>query len=109
MSDQYDRLRDNLRTVGIWIEETRKRNDRPVQTGNASFAAAELPSGDEPTAAGPPAHKVLGVDQDASPDEVRNAARRRMAETHPDQGGDSEHFKRVQKAKQAMLNGGGQA
>lgn len=38
--DHYHDLRDNVRTVYLWIHETRMRSQRPVTTGEAEFAAA---------------------------------------------------------------------
>jgi hypothetical protein len=40
----------------------------------------------------------LGVGADADGEEIRAAYRRRVKETHPDQGGDEEEFKRVREA-----------
>ena len=49
----------------------------------------------DPTAA---AFAELGVPTDAGLDEVKAAYRRRVKETHPDQGGDEDEFKRVREA-----------
>ena len=43
-------------------------------------------------------YAVLGVDADASADEIKKAYRRRARELHPDAGGDEERFKAVQAA-----------
>jgi hypothetical protein len=40
----------------------------------------------------------LGVGDDADGEEIRAAYRRRVKETHPDQGGDEDEFKRVREA-----------
>lgn len=102
--DAYSRLRDNIRSMFLYVREKRKMEDRPVETGESEFANARLPSGDgDIVAADPPAHKVLGVSQDASEDEIKQAYRERVKETHADQGGDSEAFKRVQRAKETLL------
>jgi len=45
--DKYRRLRDNCRSVYLWVHETRMRSNRPVQTGEDEFAAARLPSGED--------------------------------------------------------------
>ena len=104
--DAYSRLRDNLRTVYLWIHETRMRNQRPVVTGEDEFAAARLPSGDEDAIATDPApHEVLEVAPDADPEVVKAAAKRLKAQTHPDAGGSEETFKRVVKAEEALLEG----
>ncbi|MEN2738848.1 J domain-containing protein [Microbacterium sp. X-17] len=44
------------------------------------------------------AYEILGVTVDATPDAVRRAYRLRLRETHPDTGGDSALFIRVQQA-----------
>lgn len=100
--DHYTTKRDNLRSVYLWVQETRKRSDRPVVTGDTDFAAARLmPPGDhEPTK---PPHEVLGVAPDASEAVIEAAAKARKGETHPDQDGDPEEFKRVNRAKERML------
>lgn len=104
--DDSPRLRDNLRTVYLWIHETRMRSQRPIETGESEFAAARLPSGNgDAVAAEPPAHAILGVDPDASDAEVKAAYRKRVQETHPDkESGSREAFERVRDAKEAMLD-----
>jgi len=108
--DHYADLRDNVRSVYKWINETRLRSQRPVLTGDAEFAAARLPSGDEETAVVATAapHEVLEVAPDASDAVVQAAFRQKMKSAHPDQGGDTEQFERVRNAKEAMLGGDGQ-
>ncbi|MDS0280048.1 J domain-containing protein [Halomicroarcula sp. S1AR25-4] len=103
--DRYSRLRDNAREVYLWVHETRMRGNRAVVTGESEFAAARLPSGDgETVVAGPPPHEVLDVAPDA-PDGVVNAAyREKTKEMHPDHGGSDAAFKRLQNAKEAMLD-----
>ena len=107
--DAYSRLRDNLRTVYLWIHETRMRNQRPVVTGEDEFAAARLPPGDEEAIAVPDGdnrdpHEILEVAPDAHPDVVKAAAKRRKAQSHPDAGGNSQEFQRVVGAEEAMLD-----
>jgi len=55
----------------------------------------ESTAGPDPTAA---AFAELGVPTDAGLEEVKAAYRRRVKETHPDQGGDEDEFKRVREA-----------
>lgn len=103
--DNYTAKRDNLRTVYLWVEETRKRSDRPVVTGDTDFAAARLmPPGEDAEPKKPP-HEVLGVAPDASDAVIEAAARARRGETHPDQGEDGEEFLRVNRAEEEMLDG----
>jgi len=105
--DHYAKLRDNVRSVYKWINETRLRSQRPVRTGDAEFAAARLPSGDEEEAVVATAapHEVLEVAPDASDAVVQAAFRQQMKSAHPDQGGDAAEFERVKNAKEAMLGG----
>ena len=53
-----------------------------------------LPAAQEVTSA----HAVLGVRPDDTQGTIRQAYRRRVKETHPDQGGDANDFARVQAA-----------
>lgn len=46
----------------------------------------------------PSPYEVLGVAPTVNDDELRRAYRRMLRETHPDAGGDAEHFRRVQAA-----------
>jgi hypothetical protein len=104
--DAYSRLRDNVRTVYLWVHETRMRGNRPVRMGDSEFAAARLPPGDEPATKQPP-HEVLQIQQGAPDDVVKAAARAQKLQTHPDQGGTREEFQRVIDAEKAMLGGDG--
>ena len=104
--DRYTRLRDNVRTVGLYVREKRKMEQRPVETGESEFANARLPPGDGETdvvVAREPPHAVLDVARDADPAVVKAAARQLKKKHHPDAGGDEERFKRVVDAEQALL------
>jgi len=103
--DHYDAVRDNLRAIRLYVEEKRKMEQRPVTTGASEFANARLPSGDDPEPAGPPAHEVLGVVPDAPDSVVEAAARERIKEAHPDQGGTAADLKRVREARDELLDG----
>jgi len=105
--DRYSRLRDNVREVYLWVHETRMRGNRAVVTGESEFAAARLPAGDgetETIAASPPAHEVLDVAPDAPDGVVEAAFREKTKEFHPDHGGSYEEFRRLQNAKEAMVD-----
>ncbi|MFC7186653.1 J domain-containing protein [Halorubrum yunnanense] len=64
------------------------------------------PGGPDPVAA---AFAELDVDRDADADEVKRAYRERVKETHPDQGGDEESFRRVREAYATARNHAGGA
>lgn len=49
--------------------------------------------------------EVLGVDRSAGPREVHRAYRRRVKESHPDQGGSAEAFQRVREAYEELSSG----
>jgi len=109
--DASPKLRDNVRYVMKWVNETRMRSQRPVQTGDSEFAAARLPPGDDAgddviasSSSATPAHEVLGVTPDAPENVVESAARARKAETHPDNNGDRDEFQRVVEAEEVMLD-----
>ncbi|NHX37190.1 MULTISPECIES: J domain-containing protein [Halolamina] len=105
--DDYSRLRDNLRSVYLWVHETRMRAQRPVKTGDAEFAAARLPSGDDEDAlvATAAPHEILEVAPDADEPVVKAAYRQQAKSAHPDQGGDPAEWQRLTDAKEAMLGG----
>ena len=103
--DAYSRLRDNVRTLYLYIHEKRMMEQRPVKTGRSEFINARLPSGDESAlVAEESPHEVLGVSPDADSEEVREAFRRRVQTAHPDHGGTEAEFRRVREAREAMLN-----
>lgn len=106
--DGYTTKAANIREIYLWVQETRKRADREVETGGSEFAAARLPPGTEDDVEPQkPPHEVLEVRPDASDEVVKAVARRKMANHHSDTGdGDEEAYKRVQKAKQQMLGDG---
>ena len=49
-------------------------------------------------------YDILGVSKDASKDEIKKAYRRMANKHHPDKGGDSEAFKKVNEAYQVLSN-----
>ena len=107
--DASPRLRDNVRYVLKWVNETRMRSQRPVQTGDSEFAAARLPPGDDEdvvvagSVTSKEPHEILHIQEGAPEGVVKSAARARKAETHPDSGGDREEFERVVEAEEAMM------
>ncbi|WP_382196176.1 J domain-containing protein [Halorussus sp. GCM10023401] len=109
--DRYSGLRDNIRTLYLYIREKRKMENRPVATGESEFANARLPPGDDDrgmVVARPPAdekepHEVLGVAPEAPEGVIKAAARELKKENHPDNGGDTTAFKRVVSAETELL------
>jgi len=109
--DRYTELRDNIRTIGLYVEEKRKMSNRPVKTGQDEFATARLPPGDDEEAivaggaVNEKPHEILGVAPDA-PDAVINGAFRELVKNaHPDNGGDSEYTPQTLKeARNDLLN-----
>ncbi len=49
-------------------------------------------------------YKLLGVSEKATSEEINRAYKRAALEHHPDKGGNEEIFKRVQKAKEVLLD-----
>jgi curved DNA-binding protein CbpA len=47
-------------------------------------------------------YEDLGVDEEATSEELKKAYRKRASETHPDKGGDEEEFKKVQHAYEIL-------
>jgi DnaJ-domain-containing protein 1 len=108
--DRYTGLRDNVRAIGLYIEEKRKMGNRPVRPGQDEFATARLPSGDDEdlvVASGrtEEPHEVLGVSPDAPDAVVTGAYRKLLKERHPDYGGSAAELRQLNQAKEAMLDG----
>lgn len=49
-------------------------------------------------------YNILGIDKNASPDEIKKAFRKKAHEHHPDKGGDAEKFKELNEAHQILSN-----
>jgi hypothetical protein len=111
--DKYSVRADNLRAVYLWVHETRLAGARPVRTGQDQMAAAALPgetaSGVAVAAPDPDRepHEVLEVAPTASDTVVTAAYRQKSKEVHGDQGGSTEEMKRLNAAKEAMMEGDG--
>ncbi|MCO8254514.1 J domain-containing protein [Haladaptatus sp. AB618] len=106
--DAYSRLRDNVRTLYLYLREKRKMEQRPVVTGESEFANARLPPADESVVAAPDPtdepHEVLGVAPDAPDAVVQGAFRELVKEHHPDHGGSKREFTRLMRAREVMLD-----
>ena len=108
--DRYDDLRDNVRTIGLYVEEKRKMSNRPVRTGQDEFATARLPPGEDEeaiVATGETVqepHEVLGVTPDAPDPVVKGAFRELVKDAHGDHGGNGEHsVAELKNARDALL------
>lgn len=49
-------------------------------------------------------YDVLGVNEDATAEEIKRAYRKKARESHPDNGGDGEAFRRVNEAHRVLIN-----
>jgi DnaJ family protein A protein 2 len=49
-------------------------------------------------------YDLLGVDKNASPDEIKKAYRKKALHAHPDKGGDPEKFKEINEAHDVLSN-----
>lgn len=104
--DHYTDRSANARAIYLWINETRKSGDRPVQTAADQFAAAALPPGREESG-DVPAHEVLGVAPNAPEAVVRAAYQTLVKQAHADTGGPgaAETIRALQEAKEVLLDG----
>lgn len=73
----------------------------PFETPSVDAVAGPAPGAEDPVTT---AFSELGLPPDADADEVRAAYRERVKDVHPDQGGDSEAFKRVREAYATARN-----
>lgn len=118
--DDSPRLRDNVRTVYLWIHETRLRGNRPVVTGESEFATARLPPGDvdddDRVATGEAivangavemdvdeAADLLGVSPDSPDRVVSTAFQEKIKQDHPDAGGDGD-VSRLKEARDVLVD-----
>lgn len=102
--DQWDNPRDNAQAIARYLDAKRALERYGVETVDDEFATQQLPPADDVVASGPPPHEVLGVAPDAPDSIVQAAYRELLTERHPDHGGTSEQFQRLQAAKEAMLD-----
>ena len=105
--DRWDNLRDNAQSIAKYLDAKRALDRYGVKTIRSELTTQQLPG---PNDAGTDAigdeapHKVLGVDPDASDEQIKAAARALKKQHHPDKGGDYDDFKRVVQAEDIMLD-----
>jgi len=110
--DRWDNPRDNAQAIARYLDAKRALERYGVETVESEFSTQRLPPGDSERDAvvvgdgvdQPDPHEVLEVSPDASEAVVEAAARQKLAEAHPDQGGDYEQFQRVKSAKASLLS-----
>jgi hypothetical protein len=104
--DRWDTLRDNARAIAKYLDAKRAIGRYGVETVDAEFATARLLSEeDDAEGADPPPHEVLEIPPDSPPEVVRGAYRAKAKQTHPDRGGSQKSFERVERAKEALIDG----
>lgn len=96
--DAWDCVEDNLRALGLTFEAMRGIDRWAASEIMArSFKGfAALPESTSKNTR--PWFMVLGVDSRATPDQVKEAIRKKSLEHHPDRGGDRENWDELQNA-----------
>jgi len=99
--DRYDRIADNLGAIAATIEAMRaiERHGGAEILNRAFTGFAALPA---PASQDKP-HEILGVDENAKPNEIEYAYKRLAAQHHPDKGGSTESMSRINAARDAMM------
>lgn len=97
--DRYQHVEDNLAAIAAHIDAVRKIERHGVST------AAETLQSFEALPAPKRAHEILGVQPNASPNEVRRAWRDLIATAHPDVAGTHARAAEINAARDEMLRG----
>lgn len=93
--DRWDRVKDNIRAIGLHLAALRGQERWGVGTIEQAFAGyAALPSADRPRSW----WEVLGIPQTASWEEAKSAYRAKAQVAHPDKGGDRATWDKIQAA-----------
>jgi hypothetical protein len=94
--DSYRKVKWNTRAVGVTVEALRsiQRHGATSMLEQAFTGFAALPA----KAAERPWWSVLGLPENATPDEVRARYRELAAENHPDKGGDASRMVEINQA-----------
>jgi hypothetical protein len=99
--DRYDRIADNLGAIAATIGAMRaiERHGGAEILDRAFTGFAALPA---PAAQDAP-HEILGVNENATRDEINYAYRRLAQQCHPDAGGSHDQMTRINTARDSML------
>lgn len=97
--DRYDRVADNLAAIAATLDAMRaiERHGGAAILDRAFTGFAALPA---PMVAGEPWYVVLDCDPDSEPEVVEQCYRWKRSDTHPDRGGSTDAFDKVQRAYQ---------
>lgn len=103
--DKWDKVADNLRAIVKTINALRglERWGAKEMVDAAFRGFKALPAGGSEVEYRAPWQDVLEVNRDASREEITAAYRRLAKETHPDKGGNPDHFQLVQRAYQEAI------
>lgn len=100
-TDRYDRIADNLAALAATLEAMRaiERHGGATILDRAftGFLALAAPAAQDLP------HQVLGVDENATRQEIEYAYRRLAQQLHPDVGGSHEAMSRINTARDKML------
>lgn len=101
--DQYERVWENIYALGKGIESLRAMNRWGVSdfldrafTGFTALPESIITNFETP-------EQILGIQPDASQEEIKAAYLKKAKETHPDAGGSTEAFQKVSWAYQSFF------
>jgi hypothetical protein len=97
--DKFRSVGENLHAIGLTIQATRAIQRWGAVTTEQAFAG--YMALEEKT--GPSCFEILGVSAQATRDEIIAGWRRKARETHPDNGGSTEAFDEISRAKDLAL------
>ncbi len=99
-TDRYDRVADNLAAIAATLEAMRaiERHGGAEILDRAFTGFTALPAPEQP-------FQVLGVGANASKEEIERAFRLLASEHHPDKGGDPDKMARINRARDALMEG----
>jgi hypothetical protein len=104
--EQYEREQRRRGAAGRGAAGSGRSDPRGRRFGSRASRASQGGSAEPSTGPRNEDYQVLGVDPDASEDEVRDAYRDKVRELHPDQGGDEAAFSRVNEAYERVKQRG---